>query len=102
MIQERHTVALPGGELALVLHVPDTAGPTPCVLACHGLSASKDSDKYLLLGEVGLPWYSLEGRADAAALLARGRARLDRLLRLASRWDLPVALHRSEEHTSEL
>ena len=45
------------------------------------------------LGEVGLPWYSLEGRADAAALLARGRARLDRLLRLASRWDLPVALH---------
>jgi len=29
------------------------------------------------LGEVGLPWYSLEGRADAAALLARGRARLD-------------------------
>src|SRR5437899_3568441 len=45
------------------------------------------------LGEVGLPWYSLEGRADAAALMARGRARLDRLLRLASRWDLPVALH---------
>src|SRR5439155_679193 len=37
------------------------------------------------LGEVGLPWYSLEGRADAAALMARGRARLDRLLRLASR-----------------
>src|SRR5437016_2523271 len=33
------------------------------------------------LGEVGLPWYSLEGRADAAALMARGRARLDRLLR---------------------
>ena len=45
------------------------------------------------LGEVGLPWYSLEGRADAATLMARGRARLDRLLRLASRWDLPVALH---------
>ncbi len=51
MIHERHTVALPGGELALVLHLPDSAGPTPCVLACHGLSASKDSDKYLLLGE---------------------------------------------------
>ena len=50
MIHERHTVALPGGELALVLHLPDSAGPTPCVLACHGLSASKDSDKYLLLG----------------------------------------------------
>jgi TatD DNase family protein len=45
------------------------------------------------LGEVGLPWYSLEGAADAAGLMARGRARLDRLLRLAARWDLPVALH---------
>ena len=51
MIQERHTVALPGGHLALVLHLPDGTGPTPCVIACHGLSASKDSDKYLLLGE---------------------------------------------------
>src|SRR5437870_6059832 len=45
------------------------------------------------LGEVGLPWYSLEGRGDAAALMTRGRARLDRLLQLACRWDLPVALH---------
>jgi TatD DNase family protein len=45
------------------------------------------------LGEVGLPWYSLEQTADAAALMARGRARLDRLLRLAARWDLPVSLH---------
>jgi pimeloyl-ACP methyl ester carboxylesterase len=46
---ERHTVAFSGGTLALVLHVPAT-GPAPCVVACHGLSASKDSDKYLLLG----------------------------------------------------
>ncbi len=45
------------------------------------------------LGEIGLPWYSLEGAADAAALMARGRARLNRLLGLAARWDLPVALH---------
>jgi TatD DNase family protein len=45
------------------------------------------------LGEVGLPWYSLEGAADAAGLMARGRARLDRLLALAVRYDLPVALH---------
>ena len=51
MIQERHTVALPGGKLALVLHLPDAARPSPCVVACHGLGASKDSDKYLLLGE---------------------------------------------------
>jgi len=46
---ESHTVAFPGGKLALVLHVPATL-PAPCVVACHGLSASKDSDKYLLLG----------------------------------------------------
>jgi len=45
------------------------------------------------LGEVGLPWYSLEGRADAATLMTRGRVRLDRLLETAARYDLPVALH---------
>ena len=45
------------------------------------------------IGEIGLPWYSLEGAADAATLMARGRARLGRLLGLAARWDLPVALH---------
>ena len=38
------------GTLALVLHRPGGAGPCPCVVACHGLRASKDSDKYLLLG----------------------------------------------------
>jgi uncharacterized protein len=46
---ERHVVATPGGDLALVLHVPD-APVAPCVVTCHGLHASKDSDKYLLLG----------------------------------------------------
>ena len=45
------------------------------------------------LGEVGLPWYSLEGKADAAERMERGRARLDRLLRLAARYDLAVSLH---------
>jgi fermentation-respiration switch protein FrsA (DUF1100 family) len=48
---ERHSVALPAGKLSLVLHVPDTAGRVPCVIACHGLSASKESEKYLLLGD---------------------------------------------------
>ena len=48
---EQHRVALPGGALALVLHAPDSATPAPCVVACHGLGASKDSEKYLLLGE---------------------------------------------------
>ena len=51
MSAERHSIALPDGKLALVLHLPDVPGRAPCVLACHGLSASKDSDKYLLLGE---------------------------------------------------
>jgi TatD DNase family protein len=45
------------------------------------------------LGEVGLPWYSLEGVDDPATHLARGRARLDRLLALAVRYDLAVCLH---------
>jgi TatD DNase family protein len=45
------------------------------------------------LGEVGLPWYSLEGHPDAALQMARGRARLDRLLEAAARYDLPVVLH---------
>jgi TatD DNase family protein len=45
------------------------------------------------IGEIGLPWYSLDGAPDPDALRARGRARLDRLLDLAVRWNLPVALH---------
>jgi TatD DNase family protein len=45
------------------------------------------------IGEVGLPWYSLAGTTDPAALMARGRASLDRMLALAARYDLPVALH---------
>ena len=45
------------------------------------------------VGEVGLPWYSLEGKADAAERATRGRARLDRLLALAARHDLAVSLH---------
>jgi dipeptidyl aminopeptidase/acylaminoacyl peptidase len=47
---ERSDVATPGGKLALVLHLPDVPARLPLVVACHGLSASKDSDKYLLLG----------------------------------------------------
>lgn len=44
-------MALPSGVLALVLHVPGGRQPAPCIIACHGLRASKDSDKYLLLGQ---------------------------------------------------
>jgi alpha-beta hydrolase superfamily lysophospholipase len=49
--EERHTVALPGAKLALILHVPVGVPPFRCVVACHGLSASKDSEKYQLLGQ---------------------------------------------------
>jgi pimeloyl-ACP methyl ester carboxylesterase len=49
IVEERYTVAVADGGLALVLHRPDSAAAVPCVVACHGLSASKDSDKYLLL-----------------------------------------------------
>src|SRR3989449_11116524 len=49
--EDKHTVTLPGARLALVLHVPEGRRRVPCVVACHGLSASKDSDKYLLLGD---------------------------------------------------
>ena len=47
---ERQLVDVPGGHLSLVLHLPDVSHPVPCVVACHGLGASKDSDKYVLLG----------------------------------------------------
>ncbi len=48
MTAERHHVPVPGGALALVLHRPERPA-APCVVACHGLSGSKDGDKYLLL-----------------------------------------------------
>jgi pimeloyl-ACP methyl ester carboxylesterase len=48
---ERHTVDVPGGHLALVLHAPDSPAPAPCVIACHGLSSSKESEKLIMLGD---------------------------------------------------
>jgi TatD DNase family protein len=49
--------------------------------------------RIVALGEVGLPWYSLDGAADAARRLRSGRERLARLLDLAVRYDLAVILH---------
>ena len=49
--------------------------------------------RLVALGEVGLPWYCLEGAADAAGLMTRGRQRFARLLGLAERYDLPLILH---------
>jgi pimeloyl-ACP methyl ester carboxylesterase len=47
----RITVDVPGGRVAVALHLPESAEPVACVVACHGLNASKESDKYLMLGE---------------------------------------------------
>jgi TatD DNase family protein len=49
--------------------------------------------RIVAIGEIGLPWYSLPVDPDPATRMARGLARLHRLLRIAVRWDLPVALH---------
>lgn len=80
---EPHGVPLPDGELALALHLPDGDARVPCVVACHGLSASKDSDKYLLLGaelpRVGLALARFDfrgcgestGREDATTIATR-------------------------------
>jgi pimeloyl-ACP methyl ester carboxylesterase len=38
-----------GQKVSLVLHLPEKT-PVSCVIACHGLGASKESEKYLLLG----------------------------------------------------
>ena len=53
-----------------------------------------DHHAYIVaLGEVGLPWYRLEGVNDPAEAKVQGRKRLERLLVLAKRFDLPVVLH---------
>jgi len=54
---------------------------------------AQDHARIVGLGEVGLPWYSLEDAPDAAERMTLGRTRLDRLLRLAVRWELAVVLH---------
>jgi dipeptidyl aminopeptidase/acylaminoacyl peptidase len=46
---ERFSLRVDGVDVVGVLHLPPS-GPAPCVVACHGMGASKDSDKYLLLG----------------------------------------------------
>lgn len=43
-------VTVGAADVGGVLHLPAGDGPVPCVVACHGMGASKDSEKYLLLG----------------------------------------------------
>ncbi len=49
MIAERFSIGVGGAQVVGVLHRPPLAAPCPCVVACHGMGASKDSDKYLSL-----------------------------------------------------
>src|SRR5262249_20230705 len=46
---ERFSLKVDGAVVVGVLHLPSSR-PSACVVACHGMGASKDSDKYLLLG----------------------------------------------------
>jgi pimeloyl-ACP methyl ester carboxylesterase len=49
--EQRFTITVGGADVVGVLHLPDpSSSPGACVVACHGMGASKDSDKYLLLG----------------------------------------------------
>lgn len=51
MSEPRFRVTVGAADIAGVLHLPSGGpGPWPCVVTCHGMGASKDSDKYLLLG----------------------------------------------------
>jgi len=52
MAEHRLTIPVGGLKLAAVLHLPDAGQrPWPCVVTAHGLLSSKDSDKYVQIGE---------------------------------------------------
>ncbi len=51
MAQERLAIPAGGVSLAAVLHLPEGGRRFPCVVAAHGLQSSKDSDKYVRIGE---------------------------------------------------
>ncbi|MBI2526988.1 MAG: TatD family hydrolase [Candidatus Rokubacteria bacterium] len=77
---------------ALGFH-PEWAHLTDEDLARVEAQVIANHSRLVALGEVGLPWYNLVRAADAASLMARGRARLGRLLALATRFDLPAVVH---------
>ncbi len=83
MTQERLWIPVGAERLAAVLHLPSGPVPIPCVVASHGLAASKDSEKYLMLadslGQVGLACcrYDFRGSGEsdgsAAETTVKGR-----------------------------
>jgi hypothetical protein len=74
VIVERTTVDVPGGRLAVALHLPAGSEAVACVLACHGLNASKESDKYLVLGDAlpaagfGLARFDFRGCGESSGV----------------------------------
>jgi uncharacterized protein len=72
---EAHRVATASGALALVLHLPDRL-PAPWVVACHGLAASKDTEKYVQLGEelpaagLALARFDFRGCGESSGVMA--------------------------------
>ena len=50
MKMESVTFLSEGEKIAGVLHLPEKKSP-PCVIASHGLLSSKESEKYIALGE---------------------------------------------------
>ncbi len=50
MKMERVTFQSEGQRISGILHLPETRNPS-CVIASHGLRSSKDSEKYIALGE---------------------------------------------------
>jgi hypothetical protein len=50
MRREKVSFISEGHRISGVLHLPDNENP-PCVIASHGLLSSKDSEKYIALGE---------------------------------------------------
>jgi fermentation-respiration switch protein FrsA (DUF1100 family) len=51
MAAERLTIPVDGAGLAAILHLPEGERRSSCVVAAHGLLSSKDSDKYVAIGE---------------------------------------------------
>ena len=74
MSELRFRVPVGADDVTGVLHLPDDSLPGPCVIACHGMGASKDSDKYLQVGRelpaagLALARFDFRGSGESAGL----------------------------------
>jgi alpha-beta hydrolase superfamily lysophospholipase len=66
--------ALVGVDPVIGVFHPAPVRPAPCVIACHGMGASKDSDKYLLLARTLPAWglslarFDFRGSGESGAI----------------------------------